>query len=72
MKEKYKKHLHRSRGILGGQVVIRGTRLRPYIIHDLLDGGFTRNDILRVYTYLTDDQINSAIDWYVSRNGTHK
>ncbi|HLB68399.1 MAG TPA: DUF433 domain-containing protein [Thermoplasmata archaeon] len=47
--------------VLAGKPVIRGTRIPVYLIMELLAGGNTREEILREYPQLTDDDITAAM-----------
>lgn len=47
--------------ILGGKPVIRGTRIAVYLILDLLSEGYSFEDILRLYSHLTPEDIKACI-----------
>jgi uncharacterized protein (DUF433 family) len=52
----------------GGRPCIRGPRVRMKDILDMLPGGSSREEILRDYAYLEDDDITAAIE-FASRTG---
>ena len=52
--------------VLAGKPVIRGTRIPVSVILDSLAAGNSREDILREYPELTNDDISAAIE-YASR-----
>jgi len=52
--------------VLAGTPVIRGTRIPVSVILDALAAGNSREDILREYPELTNDDISAAIE-YASR-----
>ena len=52
--------------VLAGKPVIRGTRIPVSVILDSLAAGNSREDILREYPGLTNDDISAAIE-YASR-----
>lgn len=52
--------------ILGGKPVIKGTRISVEFILELYASGATREDIIRSYPHLTEDDIHAAL-LYASR-----
>ncbi len=52
--------------VLAGKPVVRGTRISVSVILDSLAAGNSREDILREYPELTNDDISAAIE-YASR-----
>jgi uncharacterized protein (DUF433 family) len=69
---KGKKLIHSDKEILGGAPVLVGTRIQPSLIKNLLDDGYTKNDILEIYGYITEAHIDAAIDWMLKKNGKHR
>jgi uncharacterized protein (DUF433 family) len=56
--------------ICAGRPTIRGLRIRVVDILDMLAAGATRQDILRDYPYLEDEDITAALD-YAARQNDH-
>ncbi len=56
--------------ICGGKPTIRGLRIRVTDILDMLAAGATRQDILRDYPYLEDEDISAALA-YASHQSDH-
>lgn len=54
----------------GGRPCIRGLRVRVKDILDMLAGGSSREQILRDYPYLQDDDITAALE-FASRATDH-
>lgn len=54
----------------GGRPCIRGLRVRVKDILDMLAGGSSREEILRDYPYLEDDDISAALE-FASRATDH-
>jgi uncharacterized protein (DUF433 family) len=54
----------------GGRPCIRGLRVRVKDILDMLAGGSSRDEILRDYPYLEDDDITAALE-FASRATDH-
>ena len=52
--------------ILGGKPIIKGTRISVEFILELYASGANRDDILRIYPHLTEDDIQAAL-MYASR-----
>ena len=52
--------------ILGGKPIIKGTRISVEFILELYASGANRDDILRSYPHLTEDDIQAAL-MYASR-----
>ena len=52
--------------ILGGKPIIKGTRISVEFILELYASGATRDDILRSYPHLTENDIQAAL-MYASR-----
>jgi len=52
--------------ILGGKPVIKGTRISVEFILELYASGATREDIIRGYPHLTEEDIYAAL-FYASR-----
>ncbi|HXW40661.1 MAG TPA: DUF433 domain-containing protein [Xanthobacteraceae bacterium] len=57
-------------GMCGGRPCIRGLRIRVKDILDMLAGGSSREDILRDYPYLEDEDITAALE-FASRATDH-
>lgn len=55
----------------GGKPCIRGMRIRVSDILDMLAGGATRQDILRDFPYLEDDDITAALEYASIAAGGH-
>jgi uncharacterized protein (DUF433 family) len=51
----------------GGRACLRGLRIRVSDVLDMLAGGATRDEILRDFPYLEDDDITAALV-YAARN----
>ncbi len=49
--------------IMGGKPVIKGTRIPVYFILELLSNGWSIDDILREYPYLSREDILAAIKY---------
>jgi uncharacterized protein (DUF433 family) len=49
--------------VLAGQPVIRGTRIPVYLVLELLAAGNSREDMLRQYPQLSDEDITAAIEY---------
>ncbi len=49
--------------VLAGQPVIRGTRIPVYLILELMAAGNSREEILREYPQLRDEDITAAIEY---------
>jgi uncharacterized protein (DUF433 family) len=49
--------------ILGGKPVVRGTRISVALILQCLASGMTREEILRGYPTLTEEGLDSALDY---------
>ena len=49
--------------VCGGRPCIRGLRVRVKDILDMLAGGASREEILRDYSYLEDDDITAALEF---------
>jgi uncharacterized protein (DUF433 family) len=49
--------------VLAGKPVIRGTRIPVYLILELMAAGNSREDILKEYPELTDEDITSAVEY---------
>ena len=47
----------------GGRPCIRGLRVRVSDVLDMLAGGATRQEILRDFPYLEDDDISAALQY---------
>jgi uncharacterized protein (DUF433 family) len=54
----------------GGRPCIRGLRVRVKDVLDMLAGGSSREEILRDYPYLEDDDITAALE-FASRATDH-
>ncbi len=50
-------------GVLAGKPVIRGTRIPVYLILELLAAGNSRQEILKEYPQLTDEDITAAMEY---------
>ena len=53
--------------ILVGKPVIKGTRISVELVMDLLDKGWRREEILREYDHISDDDIEACLS-YASEN----
>jgi len=49
--------------VLAGKPVIRGTRIPVYLIMELLAAGNTRQEILKEYPQLKDEDITAAMTY---------
>ena len=49
--------------VLAGKPVIRGTRIPVYLIVELLAAGNPREDILKEYPQLADEDITAAMEY---------
>lgn len=49
--------------VLAGKPVIRGTRIPVYLIMELLAAGNSREDILKEYPQLRDEDITAAMEY---------
>lgn len=49
--------------VLAGKPLVRGTRIPVYLILELLAAGNTREDILREYPQLKEEDIVAAIEY---------
>jgi uncharacterized protein (DUF433 family) len=49
--------------VLAGKPVIRGTRIPVYLILELMAAGNSREDILKEYPELTEEDIASAVEY---------
>ena len=58
-------------GICGGRPCIKGTRMRISDIVDLVAAGATRDDILKDYPYIQDEDISAALS-YAARAIDHR
>jgi len=47
--------------VLGGQPVIKGTRVAVYMIVDAIADGDTADDILEAYPFLTKEAVHQAL-----------
>ena len=47
--------------IMGGKPVIKGTRIPVYFILELIANGWTIDDILKEYPYLTREDVLAAV-----------
>lgn len=54
----------------GGRPCIRGSRVRVKDILDMLAGGSTREEIVRDYPYLEDEDIAAALE-FAARQSDH-
>ncbi len=52
--------------ILGGKPIIRGTRISVEFILELYASGASKNEILRSYPHLTEEDVHAALS-YASR-----
>jgi uncharacterized protein (DUF433 family) len=57
-------------GKCGGRPCIRGLRIRVQDVINLLAAGATRDEILKDYPYLEDDDISAALE-YAARAVDH-
>ena len=57
----YKERIIIDPGILVGKPIIKGTRLAVEFIIDLLANGWTKDEILRNYPGLTQEDIQSCL-----------
>ena len=49
--------------VLAGQPVIRGTRIPVYVILEVLAAGNSREDVLRQYPQLRDEDLTAAMEY---------
>jgi len=61
MKENLLKHIEINPQIMMGKPVIKGTRLPVEIILEKLAYGYTEEDILKDYPFLTRDDIKASL-----------
>lgn len=54
----------RTRGVLGSQATIVGTRITPQAIVDMLDNGWNRDRILDEFPDLVQADIDAAVEWH--------
>ena len=47
-------------GVLAGKPVVKGTRVSVQLITDLLEGGRTHADIIRMYSFITPEDIEAC------------
>ena len=59
--KEYKERIIIDPGILVGKPIIKGTRLAVELIIDLLANGWTKDEILRNYPGLTQDDIHACL-----------
>lgn len=57
----YKSRITSNPEILGGKPIIKGTRISVEFILELYASGASKDDILRSYPHLTEDDIQAAI-----------
>ena len=62
----YKDRITIDPKILGGKPVIKGTRISVEFILELYASGATKEEIIKNYSHLTDDDIHAALQ-YASR-----
>lgn len=62
----YESHITSDPEILGGKPIIKGTRISVEFILELYASGASKDDILRGYPHLTEDDIHAAL-MYASR-----
>lgn len=56
-----------TRGVVGGKPVVRGTRITPQAIVQMVDQGWSEEHILREFPDLVADDIAAAIRWRSAR-----
>jgi uncharacterized protein (DUF433 family) len=61
MDQDLRKRITMLPGLCGGRPTIRGLRIRVSDILDLLASGASREEILRDYPYLENDDISAAL-----------
>ncbi|MBI3591486.1 MAG: DUF433 domain-containing protein [Candidatus Melainabacteria bacterium] len=49
--------------VLHGKACIKGTRIPVYLVLQMLSGGQSKNQILKEYPQLKEEDINSAIEY---------
>lgn len=49
--------------IMGGRPCIRGTRVTVGLIVGMLAGNHDRNEVLKLYPYLSSDDIDAALEY---------
>ncbi len=54
-------HIVSDPEIMDGLPILKGTRIPVYIVLEMLEEGFSFDDILKEYPFLTKDQIRAAI-----------
>lgn len=50
-------------GVMGGRPCIRGTRVTVGLIVGMLAGNHDRNEVLKLYPYLSSDDIDAALEY---------
>ena len=53
--------LTRDERILGGALIIKGTRLPAALLFQMIADGMTTKDIQKIYPYLSDSKIRLSI-----------
>lgn len=49
--------------VMGGRPCVRGTRVTVGLIVGMLAGGNDRNEVLKLYPYLTSEDIDAALEY---------
>ncbi|MGL4419379.1 MAG: DUF433 domain-containing protein, partial [Gemmataceae bacterium] len=57
----------RDPAILGGKPTVKGTRLSVEFLLELLATGGSRSEIVRVYPFLTEEDVEEAVFYAVSQ-----
>ncbi|OGY29723.1 MAG: hypothetical protein A3A61_00115 [Candidatus Woykebacteria bacterium RIFCSPLOWO2_01_FULL_43_14] len=58
-----KSYISQDPEILGGKPVITGTRMSVESILELISSGMTINEILKEYSFITRNQVQSALEY---------
>jgi len=66
-------HIISDPAILGGKPIVRGTRISVEIILEWMASGATRDEIVKNYPPLTNEDIQQALDFAAAmlRNDVH-
>ncbi len=67
-----KKLITQNPKILGGKLIIAGTRISVAVILEFLAGGMEIKEILKEYPFLTKEQLQAAIQYAAGKVGSKK
>jgi len=56
-------HIVTDPAVCAGKPHIKGTRLSAELLQNLLATGWSRNNILETYPYLSADEVDQALAW---------